>query len=434
VILQKQGRVAEGIAEFRQALAQRPLFAGAHSNLLMAMHYVETDARQIYHEHVKWGRLHGNLAKSARHRNEPVVNKRLRVGLVSPDFREHSVAFFLEPLVAKHDREQIELICYSGVARPDAVTERFRRYADGWREIRGETDEQVAALIENEQVDVLIDLAGHTSGNRLLVFARKPALVQVSWLGYPDTTGLSAMDWRMTDAIADPPGAEAFYTEQLMRLGRAAWCYRPGAFPDVGAARGGVTFGSFHTLEKITPRWLGIWCEILAAAPGARLIVKARGLGDKGTMKRFEEAFAERGMRERLELMPATPTLEEHLRLYGGVDVALDTFPYHGTTTTCEAMWMGVPVVTMRGTTHASRVGASLLSAMGLDELVTGSSEEYVRVAVELAKDEPRRHELRRTLRERMVYSPLMDEERFAREFERALREMWRTWCAGRGR
>jgi predicted O-linked N-acetylglucosamine transferase (SPINDLY family) len=260
--------------------------------------------------------------------------------------------------------------------------------------------------------------------------------VQVTWLGYPDTTGLETMDYRLTDALADPPGTtEHLHTEQLVRLPDGAWCFHPRAdAPAVStgpvAHTGHVTFGCFNAQPKITTPLLQLWADLLRGVPGARLFLKNRSLSDAATQQRLRTVLADCGIApERLQLAGYAPRPDEHLAAYGRVDIALDTFPYHGTTTTCEALWMGVPVVTLAGKTHASRVGVSLLSRVGLTELVAETAEDYVRLATELASDLPRLAELRRTLRPRMAASPLTDAPRFARAIEAAYRDMWRAWC-----
>ena len=267
----------------------------------------------------------------------------------------------------------------------------------------------------------------------MLVFAHQPAPIQVAWLGYPNTTGLTTMDYRLTDTYADPPGlTESWHAEQLVRLPRCAWCYQPSDSPPITLRREGpITFGSFNNFAKITEPMFLLWARILHAVPESRLLLKTRALGSENTRQRVRQILSAAGIAaERLELRGYEPAHDDHLALYQRIDVALDTFPYHGTTTTCEALWMGVPVVTLAGKTHASRVGVSLLSNIGLPELVADTPEEYVRLAAELAGDLPRLAYLQGTLRQRMEQSPLMDAPRFARDMEAAYRAMWRQWCA----
>jgi predicted O-linked N-acetylglucosamine transferase (SPINDLY family) len=397
------------------------------------------EASAIAEEHRRWNQVHAEPLRPfiLPHTNERSPSRRLRIGYVSPDFRAHSVAYFLEGLLEHHDHSQVEVFCYAEVANPDAVTARMEQLAGHWRRITGMPDAEVAELIRHDGIDILVDLAGHTANRRLLVFARKPAPVQVTWLGYPNTTGLDTIDYRLTDHFADPPGStEHLHSEQLIRLPQSAWCYRPLENPPPVSAppvhdTGHITFGCFNAMPKINRPLLELWSGILLAVPGSRLLLKNASLGETSMQHQLWKQLQEMGIGpERVEMVGCVPDLSGHLGMYGRVDIALDTFPYHGTTTTCEALWMGVPVVTLAGKTHVSRVGASLLSNLGHQEWIASIPEEYVKIAVELAKDLPRLTALRSTLRERMQASPLMDAAGFARDIEAAYRKIWRTWCA----
>jgi predicted O-linked N-acetylglucosamine transferase (SPINDLY family) len=437
--LQDQGRLDEALAAYREAIALKPTLADAHSNLLFCMNYhpgLEPSA--IAEEHRRWARQHGEPLRPfiQPHSNDRAPGRRLRIGYVSPDFRDHSVAYFFEGLLAHHDPAQMEVFCYAEVANPDAVTARLQRTAGHWRNTSGIADAQVAELIRRDGIDILVDLAGHSAKNRLLVFARKPAPVQLTWLGYPNTTGLATMDYRLTDAFADPPGTgEDLSSERLVRLARSGWCYRPSdEVPPVSAppheAKGHITFGCFNAMPKLNEPLLELWAKILLAVPGSRLLLKNRAVGEAAAERRWKAGFAAAGISpERVGGVGHVADKTAHLACYGRVDIALDTFPYHGTTTTCEALWMSVPVVTRAGQTHASRVGVSLLSNVGHPEWIADSPEGYVRIAVELAGDLPRLAGLRATLRGRMQASPLTDAPGFARDIEAAYRTMWRTWC-----
>jgi protein O-GlcNAc transferase len=357
--------------------------------------------------------------------------ERLRIGYVSGDFREHSVAYFVEPLLRGHDRTAVEVFCYADHRLDDAVTERLRGYADQWRPIAGMADDTVGELIRRDAIDVLVDLGGHSAENRLGVFARRAAPVQATWLGYPNTTGLAEIDYRLTDAVADPLGAaDAWHAEKLVRVPGCFLCYgMPDVLPDVGAlpaeANGFVTFGSFNNLAKVSERTMRLWGRVLDAVPGSRLLLKYRSLADAGTRSVVAEMMTRCGINPgRVEMAGHAASREDHLRMYGRVDVALDTTPYCGTTTTCEALAMGVPVVTLAGDAHVSRVGASLMHAMGLWEMVAKSGEEYVGIAVTLAGDLERMKATRIGLRERMRASALCDQGGFSKVMETALREM----------
>ena len=436
--LQNTGQLDAALAAFRQAVALAPDDAGIHSNFILALHYHPAcDAQTIAAEHRHWNLRHAAPLKKfiQPHTNDRNPERRLRIGYVSPDFRGHAVAPMVLPLLAAHDHGPWEIFCYAQVERPDAMTEKFRAVADHWRSTVGLSDERMAGLIRQDQIDILVDLAGHTAGNRLLVFARKPAPVQVNRQGYPNTTGLTAIDYRMTDAHADPPGlSDTLHSEQLLRLPRTNWIYQPPEnCPALVPLPAGlpVTFGCFNNLAKVTEPMLKVWARILAAAPGSRLLLKALGLASPDVRQRVLALFQGEGIApERVELLGWSQSEAEHLALYQRVAIGLDPFPYHGTTTTCEALWMGVPVITWAGQTHVARVGVSLLTNLGLPELIAENAAEYVRIAAALAGDLPRLSALRATLRQRMAQSPLLDAPRFAREIEAAYRQMWRTWCA----
>jgi protein O-GlcNAc transferase len=437
--LKDKGLIEEAIAAYRHAIALKPDNPQVHSSLIYSIHcHPGYDADAIAEEHRGWGRQHAQpLAKFIRpHSNDHGPNRRLRVGYVSPDLRDHPVGRFLLPLLSHHDKSQVEVFAYSQVCVADAMTQHLRSHVDCWRSILGLADGQVADLIHEDQIDILIDLAGHTGGNRLGVFARKPAPVQVTWLGYPNTTGLAAIDYRLTDALADPPGmTDTLCCERLIRLPQTAWCFAapPGDLSidrKTLTAATPITFGSFNNFSKITPAMLELWAKILRSTPGSRLSIKATALRGESDRHRVQQIMEAAGIGlDRLDLMEWRKSHEEHLACYRQVDIALDTFPYHGTTTTCEALWMQVPVVTLAGSTHVSRVGVSLMTNVGLGELVAHGEDEYVRIASELARDLPRLAQLRASLRGRMQDSPLMDARRFASGIEDAYRTVWRNWC-----
>jgi len=437
--LREQGKLDEAMDSFRNALAANPRMHRIHSALLFTMTYHPgMKPQEVFEAHREWDERHARpLAEHVQpHLNLPEENRRLRVGYVSGDFREHAVAFFVEPILASHDREAFEIVGYFTNPVGDQVTSRLRKYADKWRNVATLGEQQLAQLIREDGIDILIDLSGHTAHNRLLVFALKPAPVQINYLGYPNTTGLEAMDYRLTDAIADPEGeSDRLCSEKLLRLPGCGWCYRPPTdAPDVWAPpstiTGAITFGSLNNRIKINEQTIAVWSDLLKRVPDSRLLIKARALRDESVRRDLAKAFGEQGIEtERLTLLPPRAFVE-HLQTYQEIDVALDTFPYNGTTTTCEALWMGVPVVTLSGQTHASRVGASLLHAVGLEELVCHSPEEYVDRAAELAGDAGRLAALRGELRQRMASSALMDATGFTRNLEERYRQAWRNWCA----
>ncbi len=436
---QDRGRHEAAVESYRRAVQLRPDYAAAGSNLVFSLHYHPgRDAESIFLEHRSWADRQGRLdGLSATHTNDRNPERSLRIGYVSSDFRSHSVGYFVEPVLQGHDRARYQPICYSGVGRPDETTARLRRSAGEWREVVGLSDERVAEIVREDRIDVLVDLGGHTAANRMLLFARKPAPIQVTYLGYPNTTGLPTIDYRITDSFADPPGlTERFHTEQLVRLDPCAWCYQPPSdspeVAELAALRNGyITFGSFNAFAKINERLIEMWAHILREVPGSRLLLKNKPLADAGIREEAAEAFQRYGIASgRLELQGWEARTARHLARYGNVDIALDTYPYHGTTTTCEALWMGVPAITLEGTSHVSRVGVSLLNNAGLPELIAFSPQEYVGVAVDLAGNLPRLSKLRREMRPRMRTSPLMDAQRFVRRLELSYRRMWQRWCA----
>jgi len=436
----EQGRLEEADTAARRALEIQPAFPVAHSNLLYQLNFrADLAPAQVFEEHRGWGARYADAlaARGAPAAHDPDPGRPLRIGYVSPDLRMHSVAFFLEPLLVHHDRERFAVWCYSNAGRADHVTERLRGLVDGWRDIRALDDAAACERIRADRIDVLVDLAGHTSHHRLLVFARRPAPVQVTWLGYPNTTGMAAMDHRITDAIADPPGdADRWHSERLLRLDGGFLCYRPPfALPDAGVPpswRGEpFTFGSFGSAAKIGAGVIEAWAALLHRVGGARLLLKARQLGDAETCERILAGFRRLGVPdERVLLQARISDKREHFAAYRGVDVALDTFPYNGTTTICEALWMGVPVVSLAGRAHAARVGASLLTAAGLAELIARTRGEYVARALELAGDVERLRRYRETLRPRLEASPLGDGRAFAARIEHAFRSLWAERCA----
>ena len=398
---------------------------------------IRSTADYLLAAHREWDERYGRQApRPTAYANVRDVGRRLKIGYLSPDFRQHSVAYFIEPLLKAHDRQAVEVFCYAEVMRPDTVTAHLQGLADHWLMTVGLSDDELAERIGTDGIDILVDLAGHTANNRLRVFARKPAPVQVTWLGYPNTTGLEAIDYRLVDAMTDPAGeADAWASETLVRLEGGFHCYsglkgapEPGVPPCLSA--GTVTFGSFNNPAKVSAATFDAWAKLLCRLPQARLLLKGKPFADAGTRALFLARLGKRGVAaERVELMAWLPDAAAHLAVYHRVDIALDPFPYNGTTTTCEALWMGVPVVTLRGDRHAGRVGASLLSQIGLPDLIANSVEEYVEIAVALASDPARLMDLRRSLRARIAASPLCDGRAFARKIEAAFRTMWQHWC-----
>jgi predicted O-linked N-acetylglucosamine transferase (SPINDLY family) len=431
VVLKGQARLEEVLAHFRQAPRLSPF---AHSVLLTCLNYdPELDPAALFAEHCRWEDLHVRAAP-ATHNNTLDPGRRLRVGYVSPDLRRHPVAQFLLPILAHHDARQVEVICYADVAVPDAMTARLQSLAHGWHWTERLTDAQLAERVRADGIDILVDLAGHTGRPRLLAFASRPAPVQVTYLGYPNTTGLKAMDYRLTDAVADPPGEAALSTEQLVRLPAGFSCFAPPeSAPEVAplpALRAGrVTFGSFHNLIKLNARVLDLWCRILRAVPTARLLVFRDSLRGR-TEECFRRQFAERGSGpDRVELRHTAGAGRGYLDVYGEVDITLDTFPWGGHTTACESLWMGVPVITLHGNRHAGRMVSSALTQAGLTGLIARTPEEYVALASDWAGDLDRLARLRAGLRSLLHDSALCAGAAFTRALEDAYRALWQSWC-----
>jgi protein O-GlcNAc transferase len=428
-------RNAEAITALSRAVELAPQSARFHSDYLLALEQADPyDAARVFQAHRQWAQRHADpLAAEIRpHANDRSPDRRLRIGYSSAQFCENAAAFFLEPALAGYDRSQFEVVCYSDVAGPDAATARFQAYADVWKLIGGLPDAPLAEKIRADQIDILVDCTGHLVNNRLLVFARRPAPVQVTYIGYQDTTGLTQIDYRISDSLADPPGmTDPFYSETIVRLPRSGFCYRgpelsPAPIRDPEAP---FAFGSTNRLAKLTPQMLELWCRILHAVPRARMIIQSDGLSEPTMQRDLLARFSAFGIGpDRLELIGWTG-FQQYLSVFNRIDVILDTFPFNGHTVTCHALWMGVPVVTLAGQTHIARMGLSILTNLGLTELIADSPEQYVRIAVDLAGNRPRLGGLRHDRRARMRASPLMDEAGYSRELGAAYREMWRRWC-----
>jgi len=438
-LLRACGRAADAVQSFRKAIALDPNFQPAWSNLLYTLYYDPTASPgAILAEHTVWaGRFAEALSQSAEpHRNDRDPNRRLRIGYVSPNLREHVTGLCFEPVLRSHDRARFEIICYAD-GNADDTTERLKQYADTWRQTGTLDDAALAKQIRDDQVDILVDLNLHMAGSRLLAFARRPAPVQVTYLAYPGTSGMTAIDYAITDVHLDPPGSgsESHYVEKLIRLPQTYWCYRPAdACPDVGPlparSNGFITFGSLNNPVKFNASVASLWTKILAATPGSRLLVLAPG-GNAGNLQ-VRSLFENAGIAaDRVELIDLLPR-EAYLATYNRVDIALDPFPYGGHTTSLDALWMGVPVVSLAGSTAVSRAGVTLLRNLGLDEFLAESFDRYFEIAAALSRDVDRLSQLRDHLRARMSNSPLTAEVLYARALEEAYQVIWQQWRMGR--
>ncbi len=465
------GRLDEAMAAFQKALALKPNYAGAYAKMGNAWLFagrpdlavdclqkalaIKPDDAEVYSELLFTLLYRQDCSPAellAAHRryaerfevprkldwqtptNTRIAERRLKVGYVSPNFRRHSVAMFIEPVLAHHDKDQVEIYCYYNHPRLDDVSARIADYADHWLHCTGWPDGKLAERIRADGIDILVDLAGHTRDNSLLTFARKPAPLQLSYLGYPATTGLSAMDYRLSHSDVDSPGCEAHYSESLYRLPHTLWCFRPSpdspepADSTPARRQGYITFGSMNSFSKVSAAALGLWIAILQALPRSRLVMTR--VPEGAVRRALQERFAAQGIDpDRLSLHGRLPA-REFYALLKGIDITLDPFPYNGTTTTCESLWMGIPVVTLIGETSVARSGYALLKGIGLEELAARDEKEYVAIATALATDLERLDALRGGMRQRIASSPLRDEAGLTRDLEAAYRAMWRRWCA----
>jgi predicted O-linked N-acetylglucosamine transferase (SPINDLY family) len=442
-ILAGLGKTRDAVSAFQRALEADPQNYRCHSNLLFYQRYLGgIGNRELFDAHRVWNNKFGRRFESLRRPFANVADprRRLRVGYVSSDFWSHSCAYFLRSAAFDYDRDGFEVTCYSNVDRPDGITERFRQSVDRWRDTNGLEPETLVEQIRADGIDILVDLNGHTARHFLLAFTAHPAPVQVTWLGYPGTTGLDAMDYRLSDRWLTPEGGPEPFSERLYRMDRISHCYTaPDGTPEVAplpAARNGyVTFGSFNTFAKLSDDAVVLWSAVLEAVPTARLALKSRSIGSPEARAHIFDRFRAQGTDlERILFLGGQEKQASHLAMYELVDIALDTTPYGGMTTSCEALWMGVPVVTLAGDRTSSRYGASVLEAVGLPHLIASSPEDFVAIARRAAADVGALAELRAGLRARMAASPLCDVAGFARALERAYRDLWSRWCASSGR
>lgn len=435
MVLKDTGQLARAVACDEQALAIDPERSIIASNRLYTLHFhPDYDGPGTLREHVKWNEKYakGLGENIAAYENDRSLDRKIRIGYVSADFRQHPVGLAIEPLLAHHDRAKFHVSCFYNSIFEDGVTARIRANAHQWHGVAGLTDEQLGWLIRDQKIDILVDLSLHMAGNRMLVFARKPAPVQVTYLGYPGTTGLNTIDYRLSDPFLDSPGTDESYTEKTIRLPRTYLCWRWNGTDEPveslpALSKGFITFGSLNNFCKVTPRVLATWGKLMALVPDSRLILRCPS-GE--TARRVRETMTNFGIRpERLELVGRLPW-DQYVQLYNRQDIGLDPFPYPGHTTSLDGLWMGVPIVTLAGKTAASRGGVSILQNLGLGELIASDAEQYVEIARQLSSDLPRLSRIRASLRDRVGQSPLMDEERFARDVESAYRLMWQSWCA----
>jgi predicted O-linked N-acetylglucosamine transferase (SPINDLY family) len=431
--LNSAGETKKALDAVKRSLELKPDFRSAMSNHLLISHYdpdITPEQRYTLHKEYMEAVTQPNSSEAAPRYND---HKKIRVGYVSADFHIHSVTDFFDPLLSNHDHSKYEIFCYYNNGEVDIITEKLMSLADHWTSVVGITDEALKNIIQTDEIDILVDLTGHMGNNRLSVFSLRPAPVQVTWLGYPNTTGVAEIDFRLTDEIADPVGAsEHLHTERLVRITTGFLCYRCAEdatiVPEIPSKTKGVfTFGSFNNIAKVSTEVINVWAQILSETSNSRIILKGHQFIDQRVKQRYLKLFKEAGVESnRVILLPLSENRQEHLELYNQVDLALDTFPYNGTTTTCEALWMGVPTLTYKGNSHVSRVSASILNRVKLDEFVASGTDEYIEKAMHHAKAPARLSTLRHELRKTMINSDLCNGKLFAEQVERAYQEMLR--------
>ncbi|KAL3532122.1 hypothetical protein ACH5RR_005643 [Cinchona calisaya] len=441
VLYRDAGSISLAIEAYERCLKIDPDSRNAGQNRLLAMNYINEGADdKLYEAHREWGRRFTRLYPQYTSWDNPKDPERLlTIGYVSPDYFTHSVSYFIEAPLVYHDYANYKVVVYSAVVKADAKTNRFRdtvlKKGGIWKDIYGIDEKKVASMVRADKVDILVELTGHTANNKLGMMACRPAPVQVTWIGYPNTTGLPTIDYRISDALADPPDTEQKHVEELVRLPECFLCYTPSpeagpVSPTPALSNGFITFGSFNNLAKITPKVLQVWVRILCAVPNSRLVVKCKPFCCDSVRQRFFSTLEQLGLDStRVDLLPLILLNHDHMQTYSLMDISLDTYPYAGTTTTCESLYMGVPCVTMGGSVHAHNVGVSLLKTVGLSHLVAKNEDEYVQLAVQLATDVTALSNLRAGLRDLMSKSPLCDGSKFVQGLEVAYRNMWHKYC-----
>jgi len=432
------GLMTEALAWYRKSVEYNPSFAAADSNYVYCLQFhPDYDAPTILAETRKWNERHARALTAAAppHHNDRDPDRKLRIGYVSPDFRDHVIARNLLPLFERHDKKRFEIFCYAQVVRTDEFSDRFKAASDEWRQIVGINNEKAEKMIRDDKIDILVDLSLHLAANRLLILARKPAPVQVTFGGYPGTTGMDAIDYRLTDPYLDPPGQnDQFYSEQSFRLPDSFWCYEQSAMqcpedppnPLPALTNGYITFGCLNNFCKVNDQVMELWARVMKRVENSRLVLL---VPRSPARDRMQQKLSREGIdASRLEFVDRV-SRSEYLRVYERIDLGLDTFPYNGHTTSLDSIWMGVPVVTLVGKTVAGRAGWSQLSNLKLTELAANTPEQFIDIATNLAAATPRLSELRQTLRQRMRSSPICEADRFTRAIESAYRQMWQKWC-----
>lgn len=440
-VLKDIGMIDESIDSYQKVLNLNPTYREAFQNFLYTLNFsIIHDRENLFLEHQKFNQQCAlPLASSIQpHFNECLRTRRLKIAYLSPDFRKHSLSYFIEPLLRHHDHHQFEIYCYYNNHKVDQITQQLQEYSDHWIDCASFSDEALIKRIRQDQIDILVDLSGHTHHNRVLVLSQKPAPIQVfHTIAYSNTTGLTAIDYRITDHYVDPKNTDLLSSEVLIRMPVSYYCYRPHeGSPSVNSLpaikNGYITFGSFNSPAKLNNFILSLWAKLLHTFPHAKLSIMSQAFVDLSVRQFFQNRLARLGIDSKQVIISYAPSTEETLAAYHQIDIGLDSYPFNGATTTCQALWMGVPVVTLVGHTPASRAGLSILSAVDLTELITYTSEEYLEKCASLACDLHHLQTLRKIIRSKMLSSPLMDGLTSTRHLEAAYLSMWEKWCLAR--
>jgi len=435
-ILAVQGKIKEALEQFRKAIELKSNSSNFYSNMLFSMQYNDNFNQDYWKEILSlFSKSCNDIPKFKNYNNLFIPEKKLKIGYISGDFRQHSCYFFIKPLLEKHNQEKFTVYCYSSVKQPDNFTEELKTLTNCWRDISGMEEKAAAELIHSDSIDILIDLAGHSAENSLRILAWEPAPLQITWLGFSGSTGLQAIKYRISDKWLTPTDNNEFYTEKIWNIPRVSHSLLP--FNDLPEIKelpliknGYITFGSFNNISKISDTTLELWSSVLNALPESKLIIKAQHVNDKGVYFRLIDAFKKYGVNPfRIEFVNPVAGIYNHLDYYNNIDIVLDTFPHNGVTTTAEALIMGVPVITLKGNRTATRYSFSFLSTIKLSALATSDKKEFVKIALKLAQKPKYLQKLRNELRERMYKSKLFNSEDFAYNMERAYKKMWKQLC-----
>lgn len=425
-ICKDMGDISEALSYYQKALEIKPNYTEAFSNFLLNLHYINDNQEEIWIYHKKFGNLFP--LDNTKYEVDSVPNKKIKIGYLSPDLRNHSVSYFIKPILEKHNCTEFDVFCYNDSLYSDNTTSLLKTFCNNWKDVNSLNNDQLIKMIKDDNLDIIVDLAGHSGNNRINIFAKRLAKVQITYLGYPDTTGLSQMDYRITDQYADCDDADSFYSEKLIRLEDTFLCYSPNKdipkTKDAPALKNHyITFGSFNNFSKISEKTLSLWINILKQIPNSNLVLKCRALNNNATKIKMEKIFTMSGIDiKRISFLGYTNTLQEHLNCYNSIDISLDTYPYNGTTTTCESLLMGVPVITLKGKTHASRVGSSLLKNCNLDNLIADTEQNYKQIAINLSSNIIDLNKLRSQLRDNFLTSQVCESSKFTKEYELVLK------------